>query len=191
MDLTGQAPPVPPGAFAIPRMRPWPTSDSIRICNPTEAEFLVLGQLLIRGIPTYKTYMRHPDYDLIVTNPEKGRTKTIQVKSRYATDYDRSFSIKKFGADFVVHVALNRGNRGRRLPGEEIADPEYYVFPMKVVRAAHDVHDQRVQDAGRENKWHKTFLKDIPRLENYRDKWESVRKSLGLPEVLPPQRDES
>lgn len=153
------------------------------------AEFLVLGQLLIRGIPTYKTYMHHPDYDLIVTNPDKGRTKSIQVKSRYASDYDRSFSIKKFGADFVVHVALNRGNRGRRLPGEEIADPEYYILPMKVVRTAHDVQDQRVQNAGRENKWHKTFLKDIPNLEKYRNNWESVRKSVGLPEVLPPQQD--
>ena len=155
------------------------------------AEFLVLGQLLIRGIPTYKTYMRHPDYDLIVTNPDKGRTKTIQVKSRYASDYDRSFSIKKFGADFVVHVALNRGNRGRNSPGENIAEPEYYIFPMKVVRAAHDVHDQRVLEAGRENKWHKTFLKDIPNLVRYQDNWESVGKALGLPEVLPPQGEET
>ena len=37
----------------------------------TGAEFLVLGQLLIRGKQAYKSYVNHPGYDLIVVNPEK------------------------------------------------------------------------------------------------------------------------
>jgi hypothetical protein len=35
------------------------------------AEFLVLGQLLIQGIQCYKSYVNHPGYDLIATNPNK------------------------------------------------------------------------------------------------------------------------
>ena len=31
----------------------------------TGAEFLVLGQLLIRGMQAYKSYVNHPGYDLI------------------------------------------------------------------------------------------------------------------------------
>ena len=34
------------------------------------AEFLVLGQLLIAGIPTYKSYTNMPGYDLVATNPD-------------------------------------------------------------------------------------------------------------------------
>ena len=46
------------------------------------AEFLVLGQLLIRGINTYKTYTNMPGYDLVATRPAKNTSVRIQVKSR-------------------------------------------------------------------------------------------------------------
>ncbi len=75
---------------------------------------MVLGQLLIAGIEAHKAYTRYPGYDLIAANADRGWTCRIQVKSRWAADYDGSFLIKNFDCDFVVHVALNRGYGFRR-----------------------------------------------------------------------------
>jgi len=65
-----------------------------------DAEFLVLGQLLINKITTYKTYTNMPGYDLVATNPETNTSAKIQVKSRWATKAD-GFPIKNFDCDFV------------------------------------------------------------------------------------------
>ena len=103
------------------------------------AEFLVLGNLLIVGISCFKAYINFPGYDLVAVNPDKSRTARIQVKSRWATNYDKSFPIKNFDCDFVVHVALNRGFRWRKNLKESdagISDPVFYVFPTKVVDEA-------------------------------------------------------
>ncbi len=78
------------------------------------AEFLVLGHLLIEGIQAYKSYVNYPGYDLIATNPDTNKSCRIQVKSRWATDFDGGFPIKNFDCDFVVFAALNRGYRYRK-----------------------------------------------------------------------------
>ncbi|BAZ18683.1 hypothetical protein NIES4071_105680 (plasmid) [Calothrix sp. NIES-4071] len=49
----------------------------------------------------------------VATNPEKNLSCRIQVKSRWATDFDGAFLIRNFDCDFVVLVALNRGYRYR------------------------------------------------------------------------------
>jgi hypothetical protein len=95
------------------------------------AEFLVLGQLLIAGIEATKAYRNFQGFDLYASNPAAGTTCRIQVKSRWATDYDGGFPIKHLGSDFVVFVALNRGYRYRRRtrPSEEgVRAPEFFVF---------------------------------------------------------------
>ena len=78
------------------------------------AEFLVLGQLMIRGVHATKAYTRYPGWDVLATNPETGKTCRVQVKARLATDFDGGFPIKNFDAEFVVLVALNRGYRYRK-----------------------------------------------------------------------------
>jgi hypothetical protein len=93
------------------------------------AEFLVLGQLLIEGIPAYKTYTNLRGYDLVATWPETNRSARIQVKSRWATNA-KQFLIKEIDCDFVVLVRLNRGYRlaaaeKMTLPPQ---DPEFYDF---------------------------------------------------------------
>src|SRR5690349_9922279 len=90
------------------------------------AEFLVLGSLLIAGIVAHKTYTNTPGYDLIASSAARGTSCRIQVKSRWATDFDGGFLLKNLDSDFVVFVALNRGYRyskagkvgdtGRRTP---------------------------------------------------------------------------
>lgn len=127
------------------------------------AEFLVLGNLLVEGISCFKAYVNFPGYDLVAVNPNTKRTARVQVKSRWATDYDGSFPIKNYECEFVVHVALNRGyrfrKRGRAEPG--VKDPEFYVFPVDVVKRARNP----------KSAWGKTNIHNIPDWQTYRSNW--------------------
>ena len=137
------------------------------------AEFLVLGHLLAEGIQAFKAYTNFPGYDIIATNPEKNTSCRIQVKSRWATDFDGGFPIRNFECDFVVLVALNRGYRYRRKPkngdlGRK--DPQFYVFPAAVVRAAQDPR----------SKWGKAFLNRMENPAQYLASWGLIKSFLVL-----------
>jgi hypothetical protein len=137
------------------------------------AEVLVLGHLLLESISCFKAYTRFPGYDLIAANPENGRSARIQVKSRWATDYDRSFPIKNFECDFVVLAALNRGYRFRKKPTAEDTgrrSPQFYVFPVDVVQAAQNVGDI----------WGKVPIYRIPEVEGYIDSWWLIARFLEI-----------
>ena len=139
----------------------------------TGAEFLVLGELLIEGIEAYKTYTRHPGYDVIATNPATNRSCRIQVKSRYATDFDGGFPIRNFDSDFVVLVALNRGYRYRKKRTGKRggrAEPQFYVFPVEVVRAAQDPR----------SKWGKAYLRKIKNHRQYLGNWNLLKDFLSF-----------
>lgn len=131
------------------------------------AEFLVLGHLLIEGISCFKAYVNFPGYDLVAVNPETGKVARIQVKSRWATDYDSSFPIKNYDCEFVVHAALNRGYRFRKKPKrapDGPGTPVFYVFPVDVVREARNPR----------SKWGKTNIRNIPMYEGYRSAWHLI-----------------
>jgi hypothetical protein len=136
------------------------------------AEFLVLGHLLVEGIACYKSYVNYPGFDLYAVNYKTGKSARIQVKSRWATDYDKSFPIKNFDCDFVVHVALNRGIRFRKTKkaSETIKTIEFFVFPTAVVQA--------VQDP--KSKWGKVTITKITNWESYKDDWTIISKFLGV-----------
>ena len=135
------------------------------------AEFLVLGNLLIEGVSCFKAYTNFKGYDLVAVNPETGRAARIQVKSRWATDYDGSFPIKNYDCDFVVHVALNRGYRFSRTRRADSGrgQPEFYVLPVSAVRAA----------TNPKSAWGKTRLQNISDWESYRNAWHLVVAFLG------------
>jgi hypothetical protein len=138
------------------------------------AEFLVLGNLLIEGISCFKAYVNFQGYDLVAVNPDNSRTARIQVKSRWATNYDRSFPIKNFECEFVVHVALNRGYRFGKAAREGdngIKDPAFYVFPVAAVKAARNKRD----------KWGKVRIANIPDYESYINNWRLIADHLGVP----------
>jgi len=75
------------------------------------AEFLVLGNLLIEGIPAFKSYTNMKGYDLVAVNAEKNLSARIQVKSRWRSKAE-GFIINNFECDFVVIALLNRGSTG-------------------------------------------------------------------------------
>lgn len=136
------------------------------------AEFLVLGMLLIEGLHAFKAYTNFAGYDLVALEPGTGRSARIQVKSRWATDYDRSFPIKNFQCDFVVLAALNRGCRfGRKSVSltNGRAPPRLYCFPVDLVRAAQSPTD----------KWGKVSLARIPDAESYVEAWHLIRTFLA------------
>lgn len=135
------------------------------------AEFLVLGLLLVEGVSAYKAYINFPGYDLTAINPETKKVAKIQVKSRWATDYDKSFPLKNLDCDFVVHVALNRGYRfGKKnnIESDGIKPPTFYVFPI-------DIISQARSDKG----WNKVQIKRIENLESYVDNWLLIKNYLS------------
>jgi hypothetical protein len=136
------------------------------------AEFLVLGLLLIEGVSAYKAYINFPGYDLIATNPILNRIARIQVKSRWATDYDSSFPLKSLDTDFIVHVALNRGYRfgkKKRLKDDGIEPPTFYIFPVDVLRQVRN-----------ETGWNKVQIKKVENLESYKDNWQLIKDYLFI-----------
>lgn len=128
------------------------------------AEFLVLGNLLIEGIPAYKAYTRTAGHDLVAVNPKRKSSASIQVKSRWATSAT-SFIIKKVSCDFVVIARLNRG---KKEGGGKKLSPKFYVIPAGVVDAA-----------PRTQTWSKLKFTDIPNFESYAERWDLIRDFLA------------
>ncbi len=128
------------------------------------AEFLVLGNLLTLGIPSYKTYTNMPGYDITATNPERNRSARIQVKSRWRTGAE-GFIIKNFECDFVVVVLLNRGSKDGTA---KILAPEFYVLPVAMVK--------QLQNS--ESVWGKLSFSKILGFKEQRDQWQIIRAFL-------------
>ena len=134
------------------------------------AEFLVVGWLLVNGIEAHKTYSKMPGYDLIAVNAKGNKSSRIQVKSRFQTGVGH-FIIKNFDSDFVVVALLNRGYAEPKKSGDTgLKDPEMYVIPTEIVKAAQDPNDS----------WHKVSFSKIPDFDNYLNNWELIRTVLKV-----------
>jgi hypothetical protein len=90
--------------------------------------------LLLEGVQSFKAQTNPPGCDIIATSPERNRPCRIQVKSRWAAEYDGGFLIRHFACDLVVLAVLNRGYRYcKRSPGDDdgVGPPEFYVLPSR------------------------------------------------------------
>ena len=121
------------------------------------ARFLVLGQMLIRGIEVCKTSENLPGYDLVATRSDRNSSARIQVKSRWRTGAPK-FNITNFSCDFIVVVKLNRGMKDG---SGMVLDPEYFVFPVAVIEKA-------------PRKSGNVQFNQIPNIESYRNQWDSI-----------------
>lgn len=131
------------------------------------AEFLVLGQLLLRGIPSYKAYTRNAGHDLIAVGTATNRSARIEVKSRYAADAHWNMATKRDGdTDFYVYVRLNLGNRYTARLSEPRA-PEYFVFPAALIAG--------LGQTG----WKQARLRELATLGDHRDAWELIEAFLS------------
>ena len=132
------------------------------------AEFLVLGQLLIHKIASYKTYTNMPGYDIVATNAEHNSSARIQVKSRWRTGAT-GFPISNFDCEFVVAAFLNRGSKDGK---KDVLAPEYFVIPVEAIL-----------ELPRSEQWNKVDLKRLPNRENYRENWELIAEFLRVPKA--------
>ncbi|MBP2315546.1 hypothetical protein [Azospirillum soli] len=133
------------------------------------AEFLVLGHLLLEGIPSYKTYTNFPGYDIIATNPARNTSARVQVKSRVDTGFVGTI-IKNFDTDFVVLAALNRGYRTGPKKGDSgVRRPDFYILPVSYVLEVRNLADV----------WGKIVRSRLTGLEGYRDRWDLIREFLN------------
>ena len=128
------------------------------------AEFLVLGELLIRGIPAYKTYRNMPGYDLVALDPDRDRSAHISVKSRWVTDAT-GFIIKNFNCDFVVVAKLNRGTKKDR---GKIMPPEFFVLPIETLK-----------NVPRSKGWNRIRFGSVPYFKSYLGRWDLIRTFLS------------
>jgi hypothetical protein len=131
------------------------------------AEFLVLGQLLIRRIPAAKAYTNQRDFDLVVFSPQTNKFATIQVKSRLGKDAWQ-FNVGKIKSDFLVLVGLNRQGVGGTGSTDE---PDYYILPVRDALPL-------VRDADRKVPY---IVWDRQQLNRYRNQWEPIRLFLARP----------
>jgi hypothetical protein len=130
------------------------------------AEFLVLGQLLIEGIPAYKTYTNMKGFDLVALSPDAGRAARIQAKSRWASGAPHFLIDNVEECDFVVLVRLNRGVGKSSSKQHDMSrkDPEFYVLSA---------------DADRSSGWSKIRWREAD-FEIYRRRWAPIRQHLGM-----------
>jgi hypothetical protein len=129
------------------------------------AEFLVLGTLLIEGIPAFKSYTNTKGYDLIAANADKNISVRIQVKSRWRNRAE-GFIINNFDCDFVVLALLNRGSKKERVG---VRPPEYFIIPVNIVLAL-----PRTQG------WGKVSFSKFPELQSFRGRWDLIRSALSM-----------
>ena len=132
---------------------------------------LVQGMLCRAAIPTFKAPAFRAVYDLIAVNPDTKKSATIQVKSRFQTDCDRSFVVNRIGADFFAFVFLNMGNWYQGKPHVDVRAPEFYVVPKAEV--------ERTVDSRK--KMPKFFIRyGDANFEKFRDAWHLVAQDLGI-----------
>ena len=162
----------------------------------TGAEFLVMGYLMRRNILTYKAPPGNEGYDLICIHPDpRHRPSTnqlpqvrVQVKSRYATDCDRSFILKEAtldAFDFIIVTFLNIGTFFDGNDGTSgDVEPEFYTLPNNFVRQNHDASST----------WQKVKLRklatEIEGFKNYNG-FEQIAAALGIPRPQKPVRVEA
>ena len=107
-------------------------------------EHLAIGYLMRRNILAYKAPPNNQGYDLICIHPDPSKSEkviSVQVKSRYQTDCDRSFPVKEstFGAfDYLMVVFLNIGYFFTK-SGKEggVQEPKIYTVPKSIIEANH------------------------------------------------------
>jgi len=134
------------------------------------AEYLVLGRLLIEGIPAFKCDDGAAGYDLVATNPDRSTSCRIQVKSRWATDANGGVFIKNFASEFLVYVALNRGNRygPQAKRGADKREPDFYVIPTRLVMAMPRTKADLVY-----------VLKHLPKPAEFLDRFDNIARRLA------------
>jgi len=149
------------------------------------AEYLVMGFLMRRNILTYKAPPNNEGYDLICIHPNprylpKSQEKSqirIQVKSRYATDCNKSFPVKEKSLDafdYLIAIFLNIGKfYGKNIGEIGEKEIEFYVLPSGFIKEHHN----------KTTKWEKVMLRPLLlEIEKYKNQkgLELIARDIGI-----------
>ena len=136
------------------------------------AEFLILGQLLIEGIPAYRAYTFMKGFALVAISPDAGRSARIRVKSGWASDAPHFLIDNVEGCDFVVLVRLNRGVGRSPSKRHAMSQKDHELCVLSADEARNLL-------AHRSSGWSKIRLREAD-FEIYRRRWEPIRQRLGM-----------
>jgi hypothetical protein len=128
----------------------------------------------------YKAPPNNQGYDLICIHPDPKINSDIiriQVKSRYATDSNKTVLLKSksFEAfDYLMVVYLNVGHFYSSTSSENDFFPEFYTIPIEIVQRFHNPTG-----------WQKIETCKIESLTDYKDElgFELIANKLGIPKL--------
>ena len=150
-----------------------------KLLTPDGAEFLVLGNLLVRGIYAYKNYVNTPDYDVVALNPDNKKIARIEVKSRQRKDA-KIYQIRDFKSDFVVFVQLNKYTRSKtkKIFTDSENNINFIIIPTRTVKS--------LKKNKTRNQWGR-FRVNIGKLSSYKKYendlgWDRIKKFLKIRE---------
>ena len=138
------------------------------------AEFLVLGNLLIRGVHANKAQTKYPGWDVFALNLDSNKPVRIQVKSKVWLE-NLTFSVINNDFDFIALVRLNQISQHAEPSETRVGTPQYWIIPKEDLES--EFTNLKTKSPTSEVKFSLSQLPKIP--DFYENNWNLIIKFLN------------